>query len=316
MKHTILLILTLLVSKFGLAQVTDEQRKDPLQSAILFKKSNICHAEYLGKTYDSMKVKANAGNTNYELKDTLTSCVEDGGRLDARYAHYFPDLSLLETQLVKAKQEERLDAVLKKTTIDPDEVKEAQEAVEIAKELEDKKLEEAKEAEEQEQETRENVNNFYGFNWAPGIAVMHYSESYIDDIRIESSGEGESKVNRVFIDKELDTNIAIVLETHYLWNVGNIVEGRDTGLGIFAATNLVKQEGSPLTTFAIGVMFAVRDTDSSSGISIGLAYFVDTDFKVLRDGLSDGSVTTYDDSAKVIRKVDESGLMLMVSSKF
>jgi hypothetical protein len=67
--------------------------------------------------------------------------------------------------------------------------------------------------------------------------------------------------------------------------------------------------------FAFGPMFSVRDKNSSNGFSVGLAYFVDTDFKVLRDGLSDGDETTYSDSAKLIRKVDESGWLFMISSK-
>lgn len=289
---------------------------NPEQKAIFYSQSEICHAKYLGSTYDNMLSKTMPINANYIIKNSLRECILDGGKLDRRWAKHFPELSLLETKILKEKQEAALRAAITKGTPVTADILKAQESLEVTKELEEVKQVKATKAEEKVAKEKKDENDFYGFNWAPGIAVMSYNTPYIDDIRIDSTTVGEEQVNTIYIDREVETNIAIVLETHYLWEWDYKVSKRSTGIGLFAATNLVKQEGEPLTTFAIGPMFAVKDKDSSNGLSIGLAYFVDTDFKVLRDGLKDGSTTTFTDTAKAIRKVDEDGWMLMISSKF
>ncbi|MEP7703513.1 hypothetical protein [Paraglaciecola sp. 25GB23A] len=314
MKKLLLISLTSLF--FSNAFAEDEDKYNPSQSAILFKTSNICHAENLGNSYKNMLAKASVGGAIYELKNSLTECITDGGQLDKRYSKHFPELELMATQIAKSKQKAKLEAELNKATPDPTVVKDTQEAIEITQKLENKNEEKVKEVQETAEKAKEDANKFYGFNWAPGIAVMSYDSAYIDDVRIDSTGEGDAKINKVYIDREVKMNLAVLLETHYLWpwKVDSIA--RDTGIGFFAATNLVKQEGAPLSVFAFGPMFSVRDKDSANGFSVGIAYFVDTDFKVLRDDLSDGDITTYEDTAKIIRKVDESGWLLMISSKF
>jgi hypothetical protein len=310
-----MLMLLLFVSNSAFSE-DDEVKYDPSQAAILYSVSNICHAENVGSNYKNMLAKTTIPpNNTYILKSSMTECITDEGRLDKRYAKHFPELAVLQAQLVAARLKARRDAEINAGTPDPAKIKDAQEALDLAKSVQEKEEEKSKEIQENAKIAKENKNNFYGFNWAPGIAVMNYGSPYIDDVRIESTGEGENKVNNIYIDREVSTNIAIVLETHYLWEFGTVAN-RDTGWGFFAATNLVKQEGGPLTTFAFGPMFAVRDKDSSNGISVGLGFFVDTDFKVLRDDLTDGAVTTYEDTAKVERQVDEMGWMLMISSKF
>jgi hypothetical protein len=296
----------------------EENLCEPSQAAILYVPSNICHAEYLGNNYQKMLINATSGGPVYDSVGTITDCFNknDKTRMDRRYAKMCPNLALLETQIAKAKAKARMDAELNSAAPDPLKIKQLQNTIVLADKLEDKEKEEVKEAQAKVEKNKENTNDFYGFNWAPAIAVMSYDSSYIDDVRIEVTGEGEDKVNNVYVDREVDINLAVLLETHYLWPWKVKSIKRDTGIGFFAATNLVKQEGAPLTMFAFGPMFSVRDKDSSNGFSVGLAYFVDTDFKVLRDGLSDGDVTTYSDSAKLIRKVDESGWLFMVSSKF
>ena len=159
-------------------------------------------------------------------------------------------------------------------------------------------------------------DDFLGFNWAPGIATMFYGDNkYISNLRIEQTGTGEELINTIYIDKEVNTNIALVLETHYLFELPS-ESGRPHGLGPFIATNIVKQEGDPLTMLSVGVLYAVKNKGSSNAFSIGLGLFIDTDFISLRDGLTDGSITTYTDSAKAVQKNDESGVILMFSSRF
>jgi hypothetical protein len=63
-------------------------------------------------------------------------------------------------------------------------------------------------------------------------------------------------------------------------------------------------------------MIAVKNKDNSNGISVGLGYFIDTDFQVTRDNLKDGDTTTYSDPSKALKTVDETGCMLIISSKF
>lgn len=298
LKYLTLLILPLLT----IAEEAD--KNDPnKQKAIKSVSSNICHAELIGGNFQSMQDKVDG--TDYIQYGTLTECIASGGRLDKRYAQRFSELSLLETQLLTKEKEDEFLAIARKDTSTQSEINAAKNSFEFAKQLE----------KTQEKELQD-INDFYGFNWAPGIAVMSYNSSYISDVRIETTGEGDSQTNTVYIDKEVDTNIAIMLETHYLWELPSIIDNRSTGIGILVATNLMKQEGDPLTVFAIGPIFSVKNKDSSNGLSIGLAFFIDTDFKELRDDLVDGSETSFTDSSKIIRTVDESGLMLMVSAKF
>ena len=201
----------------------------------------------------------------------------------------------IETDLAKKEQMQRTKANLKT--------------------LRDNAVKDAILAKTKEQKEQEDEADFYGFNWAPAIALLHYSEPYIEDVRIESTGEGDNQVNTIFIDKEADTNLALMLETHYLvdWNT---CYGRPCGYGLFAAIDLAKQEGDPLTTFALGVMFSVKNKNDQSGLSFGLGVFIDTEFETLRDGLKDGDTTIYTDSQKATRKTDEYGPMLMISGKF
>jgi hypothetical protein len=294
----------------------EENLCEPSQAAILYVPSSICHAENLGNNYKNMLSKATAKGTVYKSVGSMNACLqEDYARMDKRYAKKCPNLALLEADIKKAKEQETLAAELKKTNPDLVLVAQSQDRIVLEGKLADIAKEGVQEKKVKAEKVKDDTNDFYGFNWAPGLAVMNYDSPYIDDVRIESTGEGEDKVNTVYIDREVSTNIAIVLETHYLWSIGKVAE-RDTGWGFFAATNLVKQEGAPLSTFAFGPMFAVKDKDGPNGISVGLGFFVDTDFKVLRDDLTDGAITTFEDSAKVVRKVDETGWMLMISATF
>lgn len=63
-------------------------------------------------------------------------------------------------------------------------------------------------------------------------------------------------------------------------------------------------------------MLGVKDKEGVNWICVGLGLFIDTNFKILRDGLTDSSETKSTYIVKAIRKVDAYGLMLMVSAKF
>lgn len=299
-------LVCLLLLNTAFAYANTEKYDANKQAAIKNVNSNICHGALLNKTYDNMKSKVDG--VKHIAYDTLKNCIISGGRQDKRYAKYFPELSLIELE----RAEQGYLDVLKDTNKSSEDKTQAIKELELTQEV--KKATEQR-ANKQQQEAEDELN-FYGFNWAPGIALMGYSSPYVSDVRIETTGEGDSQTHRVFIDKQVDHNIAVMLETHYLWPVQTRFEGRSTGVGFFAATNLAKKEGDPLTVFSLGLMGSVKSNDSSNGFSVGIGIFVDTDFTELRDGLTDGAVTTYSDSSKLLRKVDETGWMLILSSKF
>lgn len=303
---------------FSIQANADQDITNPNQKAILNKVDNICNAELVGQNYKIMQplVGTPAAAPNYILKNSLAECVQDGGRVDPKYEALFPELSLMQAELFKQKEESNLQTLRSNPASTSSEIQKQLKIAQFAQEQVETKQEEVDKIEAKNQKKSEDIKNFYGFNWAPGIAVMNYRDPYIDDIRIETSGEGTEQVNTVYIDREVTTNLAIVLETHYLWPLDVKVADRSTGIGLFAAINLAKQEGDPLSTFAFGPIFAVKDKDSSNAFAVGLGYFVDTDFKELRDGVTDGSITNFTDSSKLIRKVDASGWLLMISSKF
>ena len=235
--------------------------------------------------------------------------VKGKGKVDKRYAKRFPVLAVQNIDSLIAEKKEELE-------IEPDqnERKKILKDIEYFEYIKDSQVETAIEAENKKDKETKATNDFYGFNWAPAIGIMHYgSKSYIKDVRIESEGEGADMKNVIYIDSQIETNLAVLLETHYLEDFGGTVGGRKVGHGFFAAMNVAKQEGDPLSTFALGYMYAVKDKEGANGISIGIGGFIDTDFKVLRDGLTDGSETQYTDTIKAVRKVDAYGLMIMVS---
>jgi hypothetical protein len=147
-----------------------------------------------------------------------------------------PNLALLETQIAIAKVKAKMEAELNSAAPDPLKIKQLQYTIVLADKLEDKEKEEVKETQTKLEKTKEDANDFYGFNWAPAIAVMSYDSSYIADVRIELTGEGVNKVNKVYVD----INLAVLIETHYLWSWKVESIKRDTGIGFLPLQILVK----------------------------------------------------------------------------
>jgi hypothetical protein len=286
------------------------------QKAVIKVSSSICHPKLLSQHYDSLYTKANSGDTKYKDFDSLKECVLDANRLRKTDQKHFPELVLIQNEMLLAKYKEELETLLKTGSATDQQIADAKAKVAAIETLSDGNKKEVAEAKASEAKKQDDTNKFYGFNWAPGIALLNYSETYISDVRIETKGEADNQVHTFYIDKEVDSNIAIMLETHYLFERGDHLINRQWGHGPFVATNLYKEENDPLSILSIGWMLAVKNKDNSNGISVGLGYFIDTDFQITRDNLKDGDTTSYTDPSKALRSVDETGWMLIISSKF
>ncbi|ARD45131.1 hypothetical protein [Colwellia sp. PAMC 21821] len=286
------------------------------QKAAIKISSAICHPLLLSQHYDGLYTKAKNNDPQYKSFGSLKECVLDENRLRKVDQKRFPELVLIQNELLLSKYKEELENLLKTGSATDQQIADAKAKVAAIETLNDGNKKVVAEAKAVEAKEQDDTNKFYGFNWAPGIALLNYNETYISDVRIETTDEADNQVNTFYIDKEVDSNIAIMLETHYLFERGDHLLKRQWGHGPFIATNVYKKENDPLSIISFGWMVAVKNKDNSSGISIGLGYFIDTDFQVTRDSLKDGDITSYTDPSKALRSVDEKGWMLIVSSKF
>lgn len=163
-----------------------------------------------------------------------------------------------------------------------------------------------------------SVASFQGFDWNPAIATLFYSDKVIDDISIYRANETDA-TGKVFIGKEFDTQVALMIEVHYYWRTHTL---QDAGLaqmwghGPFIATSAGGSETASLgKVFGFGYMVgAKRQGSHSMNLSIGL--FTESDTTMLRGDLVDGDMTTAKDSTDLIRKKNAHGWMLMVSGTF
>lgn len=286
------------------------------QKAAVKLSSSICHPKLLSQHYDGLYTKATSNDNKYKIFDSLRECVLDNNRLRKIDEKHFPELVLIQNELLLGKYKEDLETLLKTGNASDQQIADAKAKVAAIETLSDGNKKEVAEAKATQAKKQDDTNKFYGFNWAPGIALLNYSEAYISDVRIESTDEADNQINTFYIDKEVDSNIAIMLETHYLFERGDHLLKRQWGHGPFIATNVYKEESDPLSILSIGWMVAVKNKDNSNAISVGLGYFIDTDFQVTRDNLKDGDITSYTNPSKTLRSVDETGWMLIISSKF
>ena len=123
-----------------------------------------------------------------------------------------------------------------------------------------------------------------GFNFGTGIAAgfdLHRGQR-IDSASIGPNASGQSVVR---VDKEAETRLGLVLETHYFWTVG---QERLIGLGPFFA---IKSSDSDLIQEAgLGFMIGLRhNKEATNSFNIGLGVMVDPSAKVLADGFSAGA---------------------------
>ncbi|MEI8625912.1 hypothetical protein P4S67_18375 [Pseudoalteromonas sp. B137] len=294
----------------------DENKYSVAQKAVVRVSSSICHPEYLSHNYSSMKIKVSTQSSNYMAFNSLQKCVLEGNRLRKVDEKHFPELVFLQSEILLNNSRDELEKLLKDSSTTDSQIKNAKAKISALESLNAGTKEMVKATEVKAAKEKEDINSFYGFNWAPGIALLNYSESYVSDLRIENSGEGDEQINTIYIDKEVDSNIAVMLETHFLVKTDDNLFGRTWGHGPFMATNVYKKENDPLTILSLGWMVSLKNNDDSNGISLGLGYFIDTEFQVTRDNLVDGDVTIYSDPTKAVRQVDEKGWMLILSATF
>lgn len=312
MKH-LLLTISFILSATAFAD-DDIEKYSESQKAATKVSSAICHPEKISQHYEGLSKKADG--KKYKIYNSLKECILDVNRLRKTDEKHFPKLVLLQNELLLTKYKEELEALLKTGTATDQEIMDAKAKVAVLDSVNDDNKKEVVKVKIAEAKEEKDTYNFYGFNWAPGIALLNYRESYISDVRIETAGEGDNQVNTFYIDKEVDANIAIMLETHYLIEHDGHVLDRRWGHGPFVATNIYKKENDPLSILSFGWMFAVKNKENANGLSVGLGYFIDTEFQVTRDNLKDGDTTSYTDTAKALRTVDEKGWMIIISSKF
>lgn len=171
-------------------------------------------------------------------------------------------------------------------------------------------------AKEQEKQVADDtVKNLYGFNFNPALTMLFYvGDDYLDDISVETRTiEGESK-NYVRVGKSVSTQLAVMLESHYFFE--GKLSGRTFGHGPYISTNLATQEGNEIfSILSFGYMIGLAGEDGTS-FNIGLGGFVDTDVKKLRNGLKDGSETTFVNSKDLYDKTDQEGVILSFSATF
>lgn len=205
----------------------------------------------------------------------------------------------------------KINNTIKDARKTPEEVQSAKkEFIEKATETEKKMQEAQKEA--------ASVVSFQGLNWNPAIATLFYSDKVIDDITIYRANETDA-TGKVFIGKEFDTQVALMIEVHYYWRTHTLVDAgvaQMWGHGPFVATSAGGSETASLgKVFGFGYMVgAKREGSHSMNVSIGL--FTESDATMLRDDLVDGDITSAKDSTDLIRKKNAHGWMLMVSGTF
>lgn len=163
-----------------------------------------------------------------------------------------------------------------------------------------------------------SVVSFQGLNWNPAIATLFYSDKVIDDITIYRANETDA-TGKVFIGKEFDTQVALMIEVHYYWRTHTLTDAGVAqlwGHGPFVATSAGGSETASLgKVFGFGYMVgAKREGSHSMNVSIGV--FTESDATMLRGDLVDGDITAAKDSTDLIRKKNAHGWMLMVSGTF
>jgi len=163
------------------------------------------------------------------------------------------------------------------------------------------------EVSEAEDKEKENIKNkkFFGISWGLGLAFTHLNNSVIREITIEDK--------KIRIVHETSHKAIAMVESHYFFET----KDKDFGHGPFVAIGLVGKEGiDPLTTYGAGYMWGWKRDDRGNSWNVGLGVFVDTESNLLSADLSEGDTTTQTDPAKLLKKSDETGLMLMFSANF
>lgn len=174
-------------------------------------------------------------------------------------------------------------------------------------------------------EIDKNSQEFNGLRFGLGIG-MSFLGDQIDEVRVVDG--------IVFVDKQRRNQGRAILESHkFIWTSGvpepeendplygldrsKKLIGREWGLGPFVTASLTDGQGAGLlSAYGAGLMLGFRDAKSSTSWNLGIGWFVDTDVKKLRSGVVDGMQTTIENGADLTQKVDQEGLMILVSGSW
>ena len=160
------------------------------------------------------------------------------------------------------------------------------------------------EAMEKNKEDADAVRDFGGLKFGLGLAAT-FIDNKISNARVIDG--------RIVVTERSSTQARAILESHkFIW--GRKDEDFGWGYGPFVAAALADDQGQGfLNAFGLGLMAGFRSEAGPASWNIGVGWFVDTDVKRLRKGLSDGMETTVTDSADLLRTVDQDGVMIIVS---
>jgi hypothetical protein len=176
----------------------------------------------------------------------------------------------------------------------------------IVKSKEMKELEERIEKKLKEIDDAEAKFNtqFAGINFGVGMALSFKSGRD----RIESAIIQDKTV---YVEKETNREPKLMLETHYFFTPE---KAPWFGFGPFLGVQPDTAGGNLISAYAIGAMIGFKRKGSSSSFNLGVAYNVNTNVKVLGDGLTAGGTTS---EANIRYKyINQPGILIMVSFGF
>ncbi len=159
-----------------------------------------------------------------------------------------------------------------------------------------------------------SYEKFLGINWGAGLALTQINGSpYIDSASIVD--------NKVVVDKSYNYNAGIMLESHFFWREKDLKTqtfgGKAMGHGPFIAIELLNKEQGDIGAFTVGYMFGFKNNiKEKNSWNLGIGFFVDTNVKVLGDGIVAGQPLPPNETEIRFKEVDRTGIMVMLSYTF
>jgi len=157
--------------------------------------------------------------------------------------------------------------------------------------------------------TGKDLKEFAGSRLGVAIAFTGVSESLIDDVSIDENGT-------VHVNDSYKQSGALMLEGHqFIFEKGCDDMCVQWGTGPFFALSVADKNGvDPFSAYGVGWMVGWQKPDSSDSWNVGLGYYINTEAKLLREGVVDGGMTTETDPGSLLKTTTQDGWMLIFSS--
>lgn len=145
-------------------------------------------------------------------------------------------------------------------------------------------------------------DKFAGINFGVGMALtFKHGKDRIDNASIEG---GVVRVN-----KEHNRQPKLMLETHYFFKPKESI-----GIGPFLGIEPDSTGGNVIGSYALGVMLGLkREGETKSSWNIGVGYIVNTNVKVLGDGIEEGSPLPTGETNIRYKEVNQPGWLIMAA---